>query len=1204
MKRTLLVIFALLPFLKGFSQLTTNYPSSNVVVQQGTYTDLGTNGTSIAMASSDDAISAAQPIGFNFTYNGVTYTDFTMCTNGYIKLGTVAPSSATLYYTTAAGPISSGLFNSSNSLDANMIVPLGFDLVGNANAEYRVYTSGAVGSRVCTIQWKNVFDKNVSPTYLTQFSNMEFQVKLFETSNIIQFVYGTWTGSANASVAKFAMCGLKGTTNAATELVTVTKGSVTIWSAATAANGNYTGNALNFGNPPTRPAPVAGISYIFVPTSPTDLGVSAVYTFGKIPKAYVSPQYVRGKVKNNGTVTQTNFKVALTVSGANTYTDTVVISTLAPGVDSFVNFPGYTSINNGSDLISISVPSDNNNYNQTRTYGQLVNDVIYSYADPLLPAAGGVGFTGATGDFCAKFPYAGVTNTINQLGVTFAAGGVSLKVGIWSKGPTGLPATLLWSSNTFTSVGGLNTVPVNPPVTITDTFFAGVVQTSTSNANFGYQNETPIRDKTFYYTSPTGSSVWTDFSASSSNFRFMVEPRFQSPNDLGMTSVDYPCKIVPLGQAGFYPLATAFNYGLVAQTNVPVTLAIYDAFNTQVYTSSTTISSIAPNTSSQVNFPTFFAPTLAGNYVIKTWTSLAGDASAINDTSASTLAVVNYGTIAGSGTRINFDGVDDYSTLFNDPTLNPFSTVTLEAWVNPTNFTSYRPIISKDSSATARAYNLAINTSGFPEFSIQTATGLITATGTTGLTAGAWTHLAASYDGTTMKIYVNGALTGTALQTGSITSNNGPLYLGKSGSAATFFIGGLDEVKIWASARSESQIRLGMHKKYPDFSEVDMVCNLHFDEGVGNFLIADASGNCNNATLINMDVQNVTVNPVWYVGTIPFGTPVVETQTVTASGTVNFTNSFLSMNFANYVGSEDYYVHMLNEAPPGTQPTASPGGVTATHPRTWVIYQYGTAVYTNAAATFGMLTGSLPNGVTNGDIKLFNRGNGSGLAWTLFQTASAFTTSPVSSTYNFTSPSQFNQQFVIGTFSNPLSVKLISFTGRANQKDALLNWSTSNEEDMDKYILERSIDGSSYATVAEVNAKGGLISNNYSYIDREAGNNQSVVFYRLKMMDKSGAFSYSKLAIVQFGEKESNALAVNPNPFTSSFSAFYYAKEEGNVVYSITDLRGNIVEYRSVNVIKGTNELNIQPSSELASGVYMMQIMDKGNKTSQKIIKN
>jgi hypothetical protein len=1200
MRRKLLSFLALFSFFTTQAQLTTNYPSSNVVIQQATYTDLGTNGTVITTANNDDALSTAQPIGFTFTFNGVAYTDFIFCTNGYIKLGTVAPSSAALYYSAPNAPTSGGVFNSTNVLDQNMIVPLGYDLDANPTTEFRVYTSGAVGSRICTIQWKNMKDKNQT-SFPTQYSNLEFQVKLYETSNIIEYIYGTWTGTANASVAKFAMCGLKGTSTAATELVTITKGSVTGWAAAIAQNGNYTGNALNFGNPPTRPAPVAGVTYKFIPTYPNDIGVTAVYTFGKLPKAYVTPHYIRAKVKNSGTLTQTNFKVYVNVTGGNVFSDSVVISTLAPGIDSFVTFIGYTPVNNGNDVITVSVPSDDNNFNQSKTYGQVVNDVIYSYADPLLPTAGGVGFTNGTGQFCAKFPYQGVTNAINQLGVNFAGGGVVLQVAIWGKNATtGLPGTLLWSSPSFTTVAGLNTVPVNPPVTITDTFFAGVLQTSTSNANFGYQNENPIRDKTFYYGG-LNSTVWTDFAVSASNFRFMVEPRFQSPTDVGMVNVDYPCKIVPSGQAGFYPLASAFNYGLLSQTNVPVTMEIYDAFGVPVYSSTTSIASIAPNATEQVNFPNIFSPTIAGNYVIKTWTNLSGDASLINDTSASTLQVVNTSAITNAGNRVQYDGIDDHITVNNDPILNPSSAITVEAWVNLTSTTVTRAIISKDSSSAKLAYNLTVNTGGNPQFSVQTNTGVVTALSTTPIMAGTWTHLAATYDGTSINVYINGELTGTAAQNGFISGNLGQLFIGKTGGTTpNYMAGGIDEVKIWGGARTTAEIRENMHRRYPDFSEPNMLCNLHMDEGVGSFLLSDASGNCNNGTLVNMDVQNTTTAPAWFVSTIPFGTPVVSSQTVTTSGPVTFTGTYLTMNFSNYVGSETYVVHMLNTAPPGTQPT----GVTATHPRTWVIYHYGTGAFTSADATYDLNAGSLP--ALASDVKLFNRPNGSGGTWSTFQNgATAINYSPASATFTYTSPTQFNQQFVVGFTNWPLPVNLVSFNAQADKNDAVIKWETSSEENIEEFEVERSLNASYFENIGKVKSKGNRNTfNEYSYTDINAGKVQTTLYYRLKMVDYNGKTNYSTVAKVQFGSFGKTSLKVQPNPFSDNLHISYTAKAEGLVKLTIINIQGAAVYQQEVMVKEGSNELFLEPGASLAKGVYMLRIADRQTIFSEKVIKN
>ena len=202
----------------------------------GTYTDLGTNGTAIttnfagtAMTYDDDN-SSVQNIGFNFVFNGSTYTQFVLNTNGYIKLGASAPSSATVFYPTSFASYGS----TTTASDIDLIYPYNHDLqAGSGTPEYRVYTSGAVGSRVCTIQFKNVADK-VTPT---QFTNINFQIKLYESTNVIDFVYGNWTASGNAATSVTSAVGIKGAT--VNESVNVAKGSGTAWTTALKAANNF-----------------------------------------------------------------------------------------------------------------------------------------------------------------------------------------------------------------------------------------------------------------------------------------------------------------------------------------------------------------------------------------------------------------------------------------------------------------------------------------------------------------------------------------------------------------------------------------------------------------------------------------------------------------------------------------------------------------------------------------------------------------------------------------------------------------------------------------------------------------------------------------------------------------------------------------------------------------------------------------------------
>ncbi len=213
-----------------------NYDAATAQSASGTYTDVGNNGTAIttnftgAAMTFDDDNSSVQNIGFNFNYNGSTYHQFVLNTNGFIKLGAGAPSSASLFYPTYNANTNSVI----TAPDVDILYPYNHDLTGTTTTEYRVHTSGSPGARVCTIQYKNVADK-LAPE---QYSNMNFQVKLYEAGNIIEFVYGTWTASTNAPTLITAALGIKGSyTNNSVNLV---KGSGNSWPAPlSTANGIY-----------------------------------------------------------------------------------------------------------------------------------------------------------------------------------------------------------------------------------------------------------------------------------------------------------------------------------------------------------------------------------------------------------------------------------------------------------------------------------------------------------------------------------------------------------------------------------------------------------------------------------------------------------------------------------------------------------------------------------------------------------------------------------------------------------------------------------------------------------------------------------------------------------------------------------------------------------------------------------------------------
>jgi hypothetical protein len=308
---------------------TFNYTPANAVNAAGTYTDLGTTGAAITTANTDNANSAAQDIGFTFNFNGVAFTQFVLNTNGFIKLGATAPSSASLFIQESNTPTISDPISSTNAANINIVAPFNMDLAAGTaagGAEYRVTTSGTAPNRVCTIQWKNVSDKTV--LYDLQYSSISFQAKLYETTNNVEFVYDNAVQGPNPNDYRFAVVGLKGTRAIPGQTVVVNKTGTgsTPWSAAVFLTGYYS-NATGAFNYSGNVRPDAGRTYRFVSAAPCADPTNA--TIGSTNNS-IQLSFTPGAGNVSYNVTYTAGGAPVTLSPAPT-TSPITITGLVPG---------------------------------------------------------------------------------------------------------------------------------------------------------------------------------------------------------------------------------------------------------------------------------------------------------------------------------------------------------------------------------------------------------------------------------------------------------------------------------------------------------------------------------------------------------------------------------------------------------------------------------------------------------------------------------------------------------------------------------------------------------------------------------------------------------------------------------------------------------------------------------------------------------
>ncbi|MET1084645.1 MAG: LamG domain-containing protein, partial [Burkholderiales bacterium] len=173
----------------------------------------------------------------------------------------------------------------------------------------------------------------------------------------------------------------------------------------------------------------------------------------------------------------------------------------------------------------------------------------------------------------------------------------------------------------------------------------------------------------------------------------------------------------------------------------------------------------------------------------------------------------NKGTVSGAariatdhfGRALKFDGKDDWVTVNATSRLNLTTAMTLEAWVFPTTTSGVRDILIKEGS-NVDIYNLyARNWRGRPESNAFLGGKNRVAEGIA-LPANVWTHVAGTYDGMTLRLFINGVQTASTPISGPIATSTGPLRIGGTSLWGEFFQGYIDEVRVYNRALTQDEI--------------------------------------------------------------------------------------------------------------------------------------------------------------------------------------------------------------------------------------------------------------------------------------------------------------------------------------------------------------------------------------------------------------
>ena len=228
----------------------------------------------------------------------------------------------------------------------------------------------------------------------------------------------------------------------------------------------------------------------------------------------------------------------------------------------------------------------------------------------------------------------------------------------------------------------------------------------------------------------------------------------------------------------------------------------------------------------------------------------------------------NTGTLNGgatwsaagkSGKAVSFNGTSGMVTVADKASLDLTSAMTLSAWVNPSANANWRTVLLKEA-GTALVYALySSDTASLPNAYITTGGTDKSAVGPSALPVNAWSHLATTYDGSNIRIYLNGALVRTVAATGNMAASTGALRIGGNSIWGEYFAGLIDEAHVYNRALSAAEVTTDMNISAPPSGP-----KLTITTPANNATIAGAtvsvafttSGDVSQASLVALKLDN------------------------------------------------------------------------------------------------------------------------------------------------------------------------------------------------------------------------------------------------------------------------------------------------------------------------------------------------------------
>ena len=191
--------------------------------------------------------------------------------------------------------------------------------------------------------------------------------------------------------------------------------------------------------------------------------------------------------------------------------------------------------------------------------------------------------------------------------------------------------------------------------------------------------------------------------------------------------------------------------------------------------------------------------------------------------------------------------------------------------------------------------------------------------------------------------------------------------------------------------------------------------------------------------------------------------------------------------------------------------------------------------------------------------------------------------------FDFNLPVQTNNAFTTIGDDVALPLKLISFSGVYHNEKAVLQWTTTEEFNIEKFEIQRSFNGTDFIPIGYVSPRGGFgVTTPYEFTDNLQNVSTTTFFYRLLISDKDGKISYSRVLLFRKATNAVNSISINPNPVTGVALVNINYSSKAIAEFRVVDMNGKIVLRQRNSILQGSNSIAIKGMENLLPGFYVL----------------